>query len=119
MRARIDRGDQPLLPLQALNLPCAERKQGGETDDAEKDDEPGKTAQRGFGGAFSSSVELALGGLVGILQRDEHALDEPQRRQAKHQGQRYPDQEMQPERRTVGNLYPQSEADNHEADDRA
>ena len=76
MRARLDRGDQRFLPVQALDLPGAEREQGDEGEAAEKRDEPRKAA-RARERRRRSSVEPALGGLVGVLQRDEHALDEP------------------------------------------
>ena len=44
MRARLDRGDQRFLPLQALDLPGAEREQRDEGEAAEKRDEPRKAA---------------------------------------------------------------------------
>ena len=64
-----------------------------------------------------AAVQPAFGGLVGILQRDQHALDQPERRQAQHQRQRYPEQQMQPERRAQRHLHPQRQADDDEADD--
>ena len=62
-----------------------------------------------------SGLEPALLGLVAVLQGDEHALQRPQQAEADDERQRQEDDEMHPDRRLVGDLGPQREAEHDEA----
>src|ERR1700674_3549715 len=111
--ARLDLGDQSFLPLEPLELPNAKADQhgkGGERKRGEPEEPFGPhRAMPLFGG------ELALFGLVPELKGDQHALEGPKQDEWQEDGERTPEQGVQPIGWSIEDLDDEGEADDDEA----
>ena len=101
----VTRGDQIFLPDFAVELPDAEPDQDGDADQRKDGGlDHAAPARAESAQRVAPLLEPAFGGLVMKLQRDQQALDRPQRPERHDQDQRQPQHRVHPIRRLVDHL---------------